>query len=152
MDHQASGYMGDFLSREKRSALMSRVRSRDTGPEKYVRNRVWRAGFRYRLHVRKMPGTPDLVLHRYGTVVFVQGCFWHRHDCPKGQRYPTNNVAFWKQKLDQNLARDILNQTKLRDDGWTVFAIWECNLQADTQALIRHLRYFRNPQNLPVAG
>ena len=139
--------MSDFLSREKRSALMSAIRSKNTEPEKYVRKRMWHNGFRYRLHVRQMPGTPDLVLRRYRTLVMVQGCFWHRHQCPKGRRYPVTNAEFWKNKLDRNLARDNVNQSQLKEEGWTVFVIWECSTREDTDALINHLRKLRCRQN-----
>ena len=131
--------MSDFLTKADRSALMSHVRNRGTAPERYVRSAIWSAGFRYRLNVRKLPGAPDLVLHRYNTVVLVQGCFWHGHDCPKGQRRPTTNMEFWDQKLDRTLARDIANQARLRELGWTVFVIWECSLEKGTNVLLSYL-------------
>ena len=128
--------------------LMARVRSRGTGAELHVRRAVWRAGFRYRLNVRKLPGSPDLVLRRYRTVVLVQGCFWHGHCCPKGKRRPRSNRSFWKQKLDGNMARDAMNQSKLMDLGWTVFLIWECLLHEGTDALLAHLRQLRGDGTL----
>ena len=139
--------MADLLSKERRSALMSRVRNRGTAAELHVRQAVWRAGFRYRLNVRKLPGTPDLVLPRYKTVVLVQGCFWHGHDCSKGQRRPATNPEFWNRKLDGNLARDAANQTKLAESGWKVFVIWECVLREGTDALLAHLRRNRTDAN-----
>ena len=135
--------MADFLTAENRSALMSRVRNRGTAVERHVRQAVWRAGFRYRLNVRKLPGTPDLVLPRYRTAVLVQGCFWHGHDCPKGQRRPATNTDFWNRKLDGNLARDALNHLKLAELGWTVFVIWECSLREDTDKLLAYLHQKR---------
>lgn len=135
--------MGDFLSKETRSALMSRVKNRGTTAERYVRQAVWHDGFRYRLNVRKLPGTPDLVLPRYRTVVLVQGCFWHGHSCRKGQRRPATNREFWDHKLDGNIARDTANHAKLRSLGWTVFVIWECRLKDDTTELLNHLRQKR---------
>ena len=135
--------MSDFLTKESRSALMSRVRNRGTAAERYVRHAVWTAGFRYRLNVRKLPGAPDLVLRRYNTVVLVQGCFWHGHDCRKGQRRPATNADFWNRKLDGNIARDATNLSKLRALGWTVFVVWECRLREDTDALLVHLRAIR---------
>lgn len=131
--------MGDFLTRKARSVLMSRVKGRDTSPERYVRQAVWAAGFRYRLHAGELPGTPDLVFPRYRTVVFVQGCFWHGHSCRKGQRRPATNREFWNQKLDDNVARDSANQERLRELGWHVFLIWECSLEQETTALLAHL-------------
>ena len=117
---------------------MSRVRNRGTAAELYVRKAVWGAGFRYRLNVRKLPGAPDLVLKRYHTVVLVQGCFWHGHNCRKGRR-PASNREFWDRKLDGNIARDAANQTKLQDMGWTVFLIWECLLEENTECLLAYL-------------
>ena len=119
--------MADFLTKENRSALMSRVRNRGTSAEMYVRQAVWTSGFRYRLNVRRLPGTPDLVLRRYNIAVLVQGCFWHGHDCRKGQRRPSTNTEFWNRKLDGNLARDAANQAQLRELGWNVIVIWECS-------------------------
>ena len=136
--------MSDFLTKERRSALMSRVRNRGTAAERYVRGVVWSAGFRYRLNVRKLPGTPDLVLRRYRTAVLVQGCFWHGHSCRKGQRRPATNQEFWNRKLDGNIARDAANQTKLQAMGWTVFVVWECRLSEDTSDLLDYLQQLRN--------
>ena len=136
--------MADFLTKDRRSALMSRVRNRGTAAEHYVRHAVWHAGFRYRLNVRKLPGTPDLVLHRYRTAVLVQGCFWHGHDCRKGQTRPATNTEFWNTKLDGNIARDTSNQAKLKDLGWTVSVVWECRLQDDTVDLLTHLNRIRD--------
>ena len=131
--------MTDHLTKEARSSLMSRVRGRDTAAERYVRKLLWGAGFRYRLNVRALPGTPDLVLRRHKTVVFVQGCFWHGHDCRKGRRRPTSNTSFWNQKLDGNVARDARNRARLEDLGWTVLVVWECCLKEDTAALLVRL-------------
>ena len=139
--------MSDFLTKESRSALMSRVRNRGTAAERYVRQAVWTAGFRYRLNVRKLPGAPDLVLRRYNTVVLVQGCFWHGHDCRKGQRRPGTNADFWNRKLDGNLARDAANHAKLHKLGWTVFIVWECRLREDTDALLKHLQLLRRAKH-----
>ena len=135
--------MSDFLTTEDRSSLMSRVRNRGTTPEQHVRRAVWSAGFRYRLNVRKLPATPDLVLSRYNTAVLVQGCFWHGHSCRKGQSRPSTNQSFWNRKLDANLARDAVNQSKLRELGWTIFLIWECSLKDGTEALLSHLKSLR---------
>jgi len=135
--------MGDFLTKEARSLLMGRVRSRGTSAERYVRKRIWGAGFRYRLNVRNLPGAPDLVLRRYDTAVLVQGCFWHGHSCRKGQNRPSSNQEFWNHKLSGNVARDIVNQSKLRELGWTVIVIWECSLSEGTNALLAHLEQLR---------
>ena len=135
--------MPERLTKERRSAVMARVKSRDTGAERYVRRAVWSAGFRYRLNVRKLPGTPDLVLKRYQTAVLVQGCFWHGHNCRHGQRRPATNQEYWDKKLDGNLARDTANRAKLQALGWTVCVVWECNIKADTDELLRYLQQLR---------
>ena len=135
--------MGDFLTKEDRSALMSRVRNRGTAVEQKVRHAVWTSGFRYRLNVRTLPASPDLVLRRYRTAVLVQGCFWHGHNCRKGQRRPATNQEFWNHKLDKNLERDAFNQEKLHELGWTVFVIWECSLAKGIDALLDHLQHLR---------
>ena len=110
------------------------------------------AGFRYRVNVRKLLGTPDLVLRRYRTAVLVQGCFWHGHDCRKGQRRPATNQEFWNRKLDGNIARDAANQAKLQAMGWTVFVVWECRLSEDTSVLLDHLRQLRNGAACEMTG
>ena len=134
--------MADSLSRESRSRLMSKIRSRNTKPELYVRRAVWSAGFRYRLHVRNLPGTPDLVLKRYGFVIFVQGCFWHQHGCAKSKR-PSSNQEFWNLKLDENMARDARDRLRLEEQGWTVATVWECTLEAGTESLLAQLENIR---------
>lgn len=147
--------MADPLSREVRSLAMARVRSRDTRPELYVRRKVWPEGFRYRLHVRKLPGTPDLVLRKYRLAVFVNGCFWHQHGCSKSKR-PTSNRDFWDQKLDENVVRDERDRCRLEALGWTVKTIWECSLVTDTQSLLASLKRARlsssEEELLPTVG
>ena len=96
---------------------MSRVRNRGTSAELYVRKAVWSAGFRYRLNVRYLPGSPDIVFPRYNTVVLVQGCFWHGHSCKKGKERPVSNRDFWNRKLDGNLTRDRENETAVASFG-----------------------------------
>ena len=136
--------MTDFLTKEQRSTLMSRVKNRGTAAERYVRKLAWNEGFRYRLNVRKLPGAPDLVFPRFRVVALVQGCFWHGHNCRKGQRRPAANREFWERKLDGNVVRDAANQAKLREMGWSVFVIWECRLTEDTGALLDFLTRLRN--------
>ena len=132
----------DTLSRAKRSERMSRVRSKDTKPEMVVRKLTHRMGFRYRLHVRGLPGNPDLVFSGRNKVVFVHGCFWHRHGgrCPL-TRWPKSKLEFWQPKLEQNRKRDLRNQRKLRKLGWDVLVIWECQLK-EKSALECRLRSF----------
>lgn len=106
---------------------MSRIRSENTKPELLVRKFLHGQGFRYRLHARDLPGRPDLVLPKYNAVVFVEGCFWHGHSCQKG-RVPGTNPAFWQTKVATNQARDKRNHRLLRQQGWRVIRIWECQL------------------------
>lgn len=135
--------MQDTLNSEARSRLMSRVRSRNTQPELHVRRALWNDGFRYRLHVRDLPGTPDLVLSKYRLAVFVHGCFWHQHGCKKSKR-PASNLEFWNSKLDENISRDARKRKGLEDRGWTVTTIWECRLDSDTESLLALLRRLRS--------
>ena len=103
-----------------------------------MRKNIWKQGFRYRLHVRTLPGTPDLVLAKYGVAIFVHGCFWHQHGCPNTRR-PSSNLAYWEQKLNGNVARDARNQTLLKELGWTVEVIWECRLEQETERVLQFL-------------
>lgn len=127
------GYMTDFLTPEGRSERMSRIRSVDTRPELSVRRYLHAAGLRYRLHDRRLPGRPDIVLPKYGAVVFVHGCFWHAHTCQKG-RVPSSRSDFWEQKFRANTDRDRRNKRKLRAAGWRVFTVWECSLTGKERA------------------
>ena len=121
----------DTLTREQRSERMSRVRSRDTKPEMAVRSLVHSLGYRYRLHDRKLPGNPDLVFSSRKKLIFVHGCFWHRHPRCKNNRLPKSRLTFWKPKLELNRKRDLKNQRKLRRLGWRFLVIWECQTKDD---------------------
>ena len=118
--------MADVFSRRKRSQIMRAVRSQDTKPEMAVRKLVWRLGARYRLHVRRLPGCPDLVLVALRKTIFVHGCFWHRHGCPDGQSMPATRTKYWRAKFARNKARDVKSRKALRKQGWNVLVIWEC--------------------------
>lgn len=118
--------MTDVFTPAKRSRVMSRVRGRDTTPELLVRSHVHRMGFRFRIHYRELPGTPDLVLPRHGKVIFVHGCFWHGHTSCKRSKRPETNVEFWNKKLDANIERDTQVLRALRAFGWKVLIIWQC--------------------------
>lgn len=104
---------------------MARVKQKDTAPEMVVRKTLHRLGYRFRLHRRDLPGNPDIVLPKYKSVIFVHGCFWHGHDCPRGKR-PATNTEFWNTKLDKNLERDKVALDSLGQLGWRVQVIWEC--------------------------
>jgi DNA mismatch endonuclease (patch repair protein) len=118
----------DTLSPQDRSVRMSLVRGADTKPERKVRSIVHRLGFRYRLHVSKLPGKPDLVFPKLHKVLFVHGCFWHRHSGCSLARLPKSRLDFWEPKLEGNRKRDLLNAGRLRKAGWKVGVVWECEL------------------------
>ncbi|WP_456680412.1 very short patch repair endonuclease [Bradyrhizobium sp. USDA 3311] len=125
------------MSREKRSVLMGRIRGRNTGPELTVRRLLHAMGYRYRLHAGDLPGKPDIVLRSRRTVVFVHGCFWHRHDC--GLAYvPKTRPEFWHRKFEGNVARDLRTRRELEEAGWRVVVVWECQL-SDLAALSKSL-------------
>ncbi len=119
--------MADNHTPEERSYNMSRIRSKDTKPEEKVRKYLFSLGFRYRKNVRKLPGCPDIVLPKYKTVIFVQGCFWHMHDCGRFH-WPTSNQEYWKPKIERNVERDKKNMELLRSMGWDILTVWECEL------------------------
>lgn len=120
--------MADNHSKEVRSKNMSHIRSTNTKPEEKVRKYLFSKGFRYRKNVRSLPGCPDIVLPKYKTVVFVNGCFWHKHDCPRFV-WPTSNVEYWKNKITRNVERDNKCQQALKNAGWNVCVVWECQLK-----------------------
>jgi DNA mismatch endonuclease (patch repair protein) len=119
----------DVFSKEKRSAVMARVRNRNTTPEITVRSLLHRLGYRFRLHRRDLPGTPDIVMPGLRTVIFVNGCFWHQHAHCVAAARPTSNCDYWNAKLDGNIARDTRCQQLLRSLGWRVVVVWECETQ-----------------------
>ena len=108
---------------------MSRIAGKDTKPEELVRKYLFSKGFRYRKNVRKLPGTPDLVLPKYRTVIFVNGCFWHGHEGCKYFVWPKSNAEFWRLKIETNISRDQRKEAQLRDMGWNVMIVWECELR-----------------------
>lgn len=119
----------DILSKDKRRWNMSRIPSHDTVPERAVRSLLHKAGFRFRLNVKNLPGSPDIVLPRHRCVVFVHGCFWHRHSGCKYCYTPKSRVAFWRKKFSANVDRDKVVQLKLRRLGWRVLIVWECEIK-----------------------
>lgn len=121
--------MADIKTKESRSYNMSRIAGKDTKPEELVRKYLFSKGFRYRKNVRKLPGTPDLVLPKYRTVIFVNGCFWHGHKGCKYFVWPKSNTEFWRQKIETNISRDQRKEAQLRDMGWNVIIVWECELR-----------------------
>ena len=121
--------MRDRLSKERRSWNMSRIRGKDTSPEKRVRSVLHRMGYRFRLHRKDLPGNPDIVFVSRRIALFVHGCFWHRHRRCKNCTTPSNNRNFWVEKLEGNAARDKRNRLALRKLGWRSFVIWECQTE-----------------------
>lgn len=122
--------MTDVFTPEKRSAVMRRIKGRNTGPERRVRAALRAAGIGYRLGGQGLPGRPDVVMKGRRIAVFVHGCFWHGHDCPRGARQPKANAAYWAAKIDRNRARDAVNEARLADDCWAVITVWECAMKA----------------------
>ena len=120
--------MADNHSKEIRSMNMSHIRSTNTKPEEIVRKYLFAKGFRYRKNVKKMPGCPDIVLPKYKTVIFVNGCFWHKHDCPRFV-WPSSNREYWIPKIQKNVERDNLNSIELQNMGWRIITVWECELK-----------------------
>lgn len=131
--------MVDVMDAGTRSALMSRIQAKDTKPELIVRRLLWWRGFRFRLHGRKLPGKPDLVLPKWGAVILVHGCFWHRHEgCPYF-RLPKTRTDFWDNKLGRNRERDAATVMALGEMGWRVAVVWECSIRTDHLAVAEQL-------------
>ncbi len=122
-------YSMDRLTPEKRSWNMSRIKSKDTTPERIVRSFLHRNGFRFRLHVKNLPGKPDIVLSKYKTVIEVRGCFWHRHNGCKDATMPSTHTEFWQKKFAENVVRDQRSEQALKELGWQVIIIWECEVE-----------------------
>lgn len=120
--------MADRVSREKRSAIMAAVQSKNTSPELFVRKRLHALGYRYRLHVGSLPGRPDIVFPARRKIILVHGCFWHGHDCKWG-RLPKSRIEFWESKIDSNRKRDLQTERKLQTLGWEILVIWQCELR-----------------------
>ena len=120
--------MADNHSKEVRSRNMSHIRSTNSKPEETVRKYLFSHGFRYRKNVKTLPGKPDIVLSKYKTVIFVNGCFWHKHDCPRFV-WPSSNTDYWIPKIQRNVERDQRNMDSLKETGWNVIIVWECELK-----------------------
>ena len=120
--------MTDVYSREKRSEVMSKIRAKNTKPEMLVRQFLFSKGFRFRIHVAKLPGKPDIVLKKYNTVILVNGCFWHDHKNCKIRKVPKTRQHYWIPKIEKNTLNDLKNQKSLKKLGWNVIVIWECEL------------------------
>lgn len=131
--------MADRISKEHRSWNMSRIRGADTGPELRLRSLLHQRGYRYRLHDPKLPGKPDLVFRRYRTVVFVHGCYWHRHEgCAKATT-PKSRADFWHAKFNGTVERDQRKARELAEKGWRIITVWECELEKDPHSVLREV-------------
>jgi DNA mismatch endonuclease (patch repair protein) len=135
--------MADNRSQASRSALMSRIGGRNTAPEVQIRKLLFKLGYRYRLHRKDLPGTPDIVFPSRAKVIFVHGCFWHAHGCRIG-KLPKSRPEFWEPKLAGNKARDRRNVSALRKLGWSALSIWQCELKSP-EGLEKHIRSFLGP-------
>ncbi len=138
--------MGDVHTPEQRSFNMSRIRSKNTKPEEMVRKYLFSQGFRYRKNDPRLPGKPDIVLPKYKTVIFVNGCFWHGHTGCRYFVWPKNNEDFWKKKINSNIDRDKQVVKRLEDLGWNVIVVWECELKRQVwddrlSALVNEIKY-----------
>jgi DNA mismatch endonuclease (patch repair protein) len=132
--------MADRITAAQRSALMAKIRGKDTRPEMAVRSLLHGAGFRFRLHAKDLPGRPDLVLPKHRAVVFVHGCFWHRHArCRDGRSMPASNRSYWVPKFERNLARDRRVKQALRRRGWRVITVWECQIKRNPDDVLRRV-------------
>ncbi len=133
--------MVDTISRERRSWNMSRIKGRNTGPELRLRSLLHRAGFRFRIHAKHLPGKPDIILPKYRTVIFVHGCFWHRHEGCRNATVPSTRPEFWNEKFALNVARDARARALLEAAGWSVITVWECELKADPDGIVERLSH-----------
>lgn len=141
--------MTDNHTKKQRSMNMSHIRSTNSKPEETVRKYLFSQGLRYRKNVRKLPGCPDIVLKKYRTVIFVNGCFWHHHDCGRFV-WPSTNEEYWHKKIDRNVERDKEDQQALEELGWQVLVIWECQLKrknALTNLQNLYEKIVKNPEN-----
>jgi DNA mismatch endonuclease (patch repair protein) len=136
--------MADIFTKKQRSEIMSRIKGKDTKPERLVRSLLHRMGFRFRLHVAGLPGKPDIVLVRHRKVVFVNGCFWHGHGACRKRNMPKTNKTFWIQKISKNKKRDELARRQLRKQGWRILTIWECETR-DVEKAVFRLCLFMKP-------
>ena len=131
--------MSDKLTKEHRSWNMSRIKGKDTGIEVAVRKRLFSLGYRYRKNDKSLPGKPDIVFPKYKTVIFIHGCFWHKHTGCKIARIPKSNTDFWVKKLNHNVENDIKHNQQLIDMGWKVITIWECEIETNLDNVIQRI-------------
>ena len=127
-NHPSGTLMTDIVDRQTRSRMMSGIKGSNTKPELLIRKALHKRGFRYRLHSKNLAGKPDIVLPKYKAVIFVNGCFWHKHDCHLF-RWPKSRTEFWKKKITGNVKRDNRNARQLEEQGWRILTVWECSIK-----------------------
>ena len=147
--------MTDIMTQVQRSHCMASVKGKDTKPEIIVRKYLFSKGLRFRVHVKKLAGSPDIVLPKYKTVIFVNGCFWHAHEGCKNYRLPKSNEFYWEQKIRRNKARDIANEFVLQSQGWNVINVWECEIKNIKERLtnlerVYHEIIIKNPSSKKI--
>ena len=120
--------MADIFDKQKRSEIMSKIAGKETKPEVLIRKQLFAKGFRYRKNVKELPGKPDVVLSKYKTVIFINGCFWHGHTCKKGV-LPSTQTDFWTEKISKNKKRDLDNYSSLKQLGWHIIIVWQCEIK-----------------------
>lgn len=135
--------MADIFSTQKRSEIMSKISSKETKPEIYVRKHLFAKGFRFRKNDKRLPGKPDVVLPKYKTVIFVNGCFWHGHTECKKAKLPETRKEFWADKIKSNIERDERDLLQLQQMGWNVLVVWGCKLSDNTDSVIRTLELLK---------
>lgn len=128
----------DLWSKQKRSEVMSKIKGKDTKPELILRSELFRHGFRFRVNKKDLPGKPDIVLPKYKIVIFVNGCFWHHHNCIDG-KIPKTNIEYWQKKIDRTMKKDKENILELSDLGWKVIVVWECEIERNLTSTFQNI-------------
>ncbi len=137
--------MADIFTKEKRSEIMARIQGKNTRPEIAIRSFLHRQGYRFRLHKKDLPGKPDIILPKYKTIIFVHGCYWHRHSsCKRGRSIPSTNKDFWLKKFRMTISRDKKNQRELHKLGWKVITFWECEVSENKKLNKKLKQTFRS--------
>ncbi len=139
----------DKFSKTKRSDIMRRVKSRDTKLEILVRSLTHRLGYRFRLYRKDLPGKPDLTFPSRRKIIFINGCFWHGHNCPHGERRPKSNAEYWRKKIERNVQRDKENQQRLKELGWDFLVIWECQIKDQEKLKTILVDFLESPSSSP---
>ncbi|WPV65411.1 very short patch repair endonuclease [Chitinophaga sp. LS1] len=135
----------DIWSKQKRSEVMSKIRSKNTKPEILLRKALFAKGYRYRIHNKLLPGKPDIVFVKYKIAIFVHGCFWHYHSNCREGRIPDTNSIFWKEKLSKNVDRDLKHQHALTNEGWIVIIAWECEIEKQLDNTVGRIEHYFSP-------